>query len=125
MIYLSSDFHFGHQKSFIYEPRGFSSIEEHDKKIIENWNSIVNPEDEVYCLGDCGDRGPDGYRIMTEVLGTSNITYLKGNHEDLFVQAAEALKNYWLDDNILRKEIMEDPYTYIISYSSSLRTSSQ
>ena len=52
MIYLSSDFHFGHRKSFIYEPRGFTSIEEHDKKIIENWNSIVNPEDEVYCLGD-------------------------------------------------------------------------
>ena len=52
MIYFTSDTHFCHNKPFLYEPRGFKSIEEHDETIVKNWNSIVKPEDEVYHLGD-------------------------------------------------------------------------
>ena len=52
MIYLTSDLHFCHDKSFLYEPRGFNSIEEHDENIIKNWNNIITPDDEVYLLGD-------------------------------------------------------------------------
>lgn len=52
MIYLTSDTHFCHNKDFLYEPRGFQSIEEHDEAIVKNWNSIVTPDDEVYHLGD-------------------------------------------------------------------------
>ena len=47
-----SDIHFTHNKSFLYEPRGFSSIEDHDKTIIENWNRLIGINDEVYYLGD-------------------------------------------------------------------------
>ena len=37
-------------KNFLYEPRGFNTIEEHDRAIIKNWNEIVKPDDdgEVY-----------------------------------------------------------------------------
>ena len=52
MIYFTSDTHFCHNKPFLYEPRGFKSIEEHDETIVKNWNSIVKPEDDVYHLGD-------------------------------------------------------------------------
>ena len=52
MIYITSDFHFNHQKEFIYEPRGFHSSEEMNEVLLENYNSIVRPEDEVYILGD-------------------------------------------------------------------------
>ena len=51
-IWCSSDLHFGHDRQFMYGPRGFSSIEEHDATIIENWNKIVKPNDTVYLLGD-------------------------------------------------------------------------
>lgn len=40
-------------------------------------------------LGDAADRGPDGYKIMKELLDSPNIIYLKGNHEDMFVDAAK------------------------------------
>lgn len=51
-IWLTADWHFGHNKPFLYEPRGFSSIEEHDKTIIQLHNKIVMPDDDVYVLGD-------------------------------------------------------------------------
>ena len=51
-IWFTSDTHFGHIKDFLWSPRGFNSIKEHDEMIIKNWNELVAPEDEVYHLGD-------------------------------------------------------------------------
>lgn len=52
MIWLISDTHFGHDKKFIYGPRGFGSVQEADRVIIRNWNDAIGEEDEVYMLGD-------------------------------------------------------------------------
>lgn len=46
----------------------------------------------IYC-GDACDRGPDGYRIMKELLDNPHIVYLKGNHEDIFTKAAREIKS--------------------------------
>lgn len=51
-IFVSSDLHFGHDREFLWGPRGFRSSIEHDEVIIANWNSVVEPEDDVYLLGD-------------------------------------------------------------------------
>ena len=51
-LFFTSDTHFCHNQGFLYEPRGFSSIEEHDETIVENWNKVVKPEDRVIHLGD-------------------------------------------------------------------------
>lgn len=56
------------------------------------WQQIkefIKPEDKVYCLGDCTDRGLDGLKILKEVYEHPQITLLKGNHEDMLVKAAE------------------------------------
>ena len=45
MIYITSDFHFCHNKEFLYKPRGFSSIEEMNIVLVENYNNIITPED--------------------------------------------------------------------------------
>ena len=50
--FVTSDTHFGHDREFLYGPRGFTSIQEHDEEVIRRWNSVVNPEDEVFHLGD-------------------------------------------------------------------------
>ena len=52
MVWFTSDLHLGHNKPFLYEPRGFKNIQEHDNAIIENWNKIIRPNDKVYVLGD-------------------------------------------------------------------------
>lgn len=52
MIYLSSDLHFNHNKPFIYADRGFSSVDEMNAAIINNFNSVLTDRDDLYLLGD-------------------------------------------------------------------------
>ena len=78
-IWLCSDLHFGHDKDFIYGPRGFDSIEEHDKTIIKNWNELVSWDDEVWLLGDCMlNDNEGGCRKLNQLAGNIRIIY--GNH---------------------------------------------
>lgn len=52
-----------------------------------------DPEALVIFGGDACDRGPDGYKIMKDLLNRPRIKYLKGNHEDMFVKAAQEINN--------------------------------
>lgn len=54
MIWFTSDFHFWHDKDFIYLPRGCASVEEMNEEIIYKHNLMVKDDDIVYVLGDCG-----------------------------------------------------------------------
>lgn len=79
-IYFTSDLHFCHSREFIYGPRGFKDIEEHDKTIVENWNSIVQEDDLVYILGDLmlkDNTKALGY--INQLLGKKFI--ILGNHD--------------------------------------------
>lgn len=81
MDYFISDLHIGHDKEFLWEKRGFKSIEEHDTQILLTWNSIVSPEDTVYILGDlCMGRDEKEWnRIFKNLNGYKNVIY--GNHD--------------------------------------------
>lgn len=63
-IWITSDWHFNHNKEFIFQPRGYSNVNEMNEDIILKHNKIVSPEDDVYCLGDCCLGGSDV--IMSE-----------------------------------------------------------
>ncbi len=55
---------------------------------LDAWRAIqerTSPSDRLFCLGDVADRGPDGYLMLREILADPRITYIKGNHDDLFV----------------------------------------
>lgn len=50
------------------------------------WEQIKNycdKTDKIYFLGDAIDRGPDGIKIMNEMIFDDRVIYLKGNHEDI------------------------------------------
>ena len=49
---------------------------------------MLKPEDKVFCLGDCGDRGPDSWDTIKIVYQDPQFIYIKGNHEDMLVKAA-------------------------------------
>lgn len=55
-IYFIGDTHFGHKGIINFSAtkpfRPFDTIEEHDEELIHRWNSVVNPKDTVWHLGD-------------------------------------------------------------------------
>lgn len=84
MIWLTSDLHLLHNQKFIYEPRGFSSIEEMNEAIEANWNELVDEDDEVYILGDLmvggnGNGNEEGMKIVRRLKGEKHI--ILGNHD--------------------------------------------
>lgn len=80
MIWFSSDLHLSHDKPFVYEPRGFTNIEDMNRTIIENFNSIVQPEDDLYLLGDL-TLGPldQSKNLLLDLPGKIHI--ILGNHD--------------------------------------------
>ena len=80
MIYVTSDLHFGHDREFIFGPRGFKTIQEHDEAIIERWNSIITDEDEVYILGDLMLKDNEhGIECLSRLKGHKY--FVTGNHD--------------------------------------------
>lgn len=54
------------------------------------WSQIkdfLKPDDILYVLGDCGDRGRKGWEIIKEVYDHPQTIYIKGNHEDMLEAA--------------------------------------
>lgn len=93
-IWLTSDWHFGHDREFIWGARGFSSIQEMNETIIAKHNSLVEPDDIVYCLGDCC-LGPDleaNKKCLQSLKG--QIKIIRGNHcTDKRVEMYKTLPN--------------------------------
>lgn len=104
-IYLTSDLHLGHDKDFIYKPRGFNSIIESNKSIISNWNSIINDNDVVYVLGDLtlGDI-KENINLIKQLKG--QLFVIVGNHD-----TDNRLRYYATCNNIVEIE-----YAYRLKY---------
>ena len=79
-IFFTSDLHFGHNKEFLYTPRGFDNIFIHDATIISNWNDAVGKNDIVYILGDLMLRNNDyGMWCIEQLNGHKQV--ILGNHD--------------------------------------------
>lgn len=83
---------------------------------IYNWLNGRSEPWKCYFLGDACDRGEFGYSIIKTLLSDDRFIYMKGNHEDLFVRAAKALKQCWAEEGFTQGEIMSDPRLYIMMY---------
>ena len=85
MIYFSSDLHFNHSKDFLFQPRNFNSIEEMNQTIINNFNSTLTNEDDLYLLGDIFLGGPDsieaGIKLFKQLPGKIHLVW--GNHDTI------------------------------------------
>lgn len=80
-IYFSSDFHFSHQRDFIYVARGFKSVEEHDAAILENINQTLKSQDTLYVLGDLIMGEQDKSIEYLKQIHCQDIKIIIGNHD--------------------------------------------
>ena len=87
-IWITSDLYIGHDREFVYEDRGFKSIEQHDETLLKNWNSLVATDDVVYILGDVmlkhnlqDDAFTYGLSILEKLNG--KLIIIRGNHDSV------------------------------------------
>ena len=94
-IFFTSDHHFGHKNILKFSNRPFADIQEMDEVFIQKWNEKVNPEDEVYHLGDVGFYSSGKLRKILERLN-GKIYLINGNHE----KSAQACASHfeWVKD---------------------------
>lgn len=80
-VYIIADTHFSHANVLIFEPtlRPFTTIEEHDRTLVEKWNAIVRPCDTVWHLGDVFFGGKDHHGILAVLNGNKKLVL--GNHD--------------------------------------------
>ena len=80
-IWLTSDTHFLHTRLFVWQARGFQSIDEMNEAIIERWNKVVKSGDIVYHLGDVmlGADLQAGLNLVSKLNGVKYLAY--GNHD--------------------------------------------
>jgi calcineurin-like phosphoesterase family protein len=80
-VFFISDLHIGHKNilTFAQGHRYGDTMDEHDRWLVEQWNSVVkNKKDIVYVLGDvCFDR--DKLKLIGQMNG--NKILLLGNHD--------------------------------------------
>ena len=80
-IWFSSDLHFNHNREFIYQARGFETLEEMNQTIIERFNSLVKPEDDLYLLGDIMlGKLEDSKPLVAALNGKKH--FIIGNHDN-------------------------------------------
>ena len=80
-IWFTSDLHFGHNRDFLYGPRGFNDIETHDRAIIENINEIVKEDDTLYILGDLMLNDTAYGMECLKQIKCQDIRIILGNHD--------------------------------------------
>ncbi len=77
--HFTSDLHLFHKNILKFTRRPVKSVEEMHKVLVENWNSDVNPDDDVYILGDTSfGKVSETLEIIKELNG--NLYFLQGNH---------------------------------------------
>lgn len=80
-VYFTSDTHFGDAKRIRIDRRLFPSLEAHDAALVEAWNAVVVPEDEVWHLGDfaLGPRLGRIRELLRALAGTKHL--IVGNND--------------------------------------------
>ena len=84
------------------------------KKILDKIN--FSDEDKMFVLGDAIDRGPEGIKLLQDLVDRKNVFFLLGNHElmmcdSLFTENYRRAEANWLDPrnggNITKKQFFE------------------
>ena len=85
-VYFTSDLHLGHDRDFVWEKRGFSNINEHDRVVMATINAAVHENDTLYILGDLlfgdvEDKDTANYYKQLVHFKCKDVRLIIGNHD--------------------------------------------
>lgn len=82
MIFITSDHHLGHENIIKHCRRPFANADQMDTYMVDQWNAVVGPNDDVYHLGDISHKRCPRERA-NDLIGSLNGRkhLLLGNHE--------------------------------------------
>lgn len=108
--FLTSDLHIGHVNIIEYCNRPYKDVSEMNADLVERWNSVVAPDDEVFIIGDLAMGKLDDSLVYVGLLnGTKHL--VPGNHDRMFgcqgTKYANAVQRY-LDAGI--EDVVEDEF---------------
>jgi len=85
-IFFTADCHFNHTAILRMCQRPFATIEEHDQALVDNWNAVVGPGDQIFVIGDFAHKAdPEKVRkIFHKLRGAKHL--ILGNHDGEFVR---------------------------------------
>lgn len=102
-VFFTSDHHFGHKNIIDFESRPFVDVEEMNRIMIENWNSVVGIQDTVFHLGDFSFLNQEKTKdIVSRLNGYKHL--IMGNHD------RGRTRSWWL--NVGFDEVSEYPILY-------------
>ena len=114
MKYYISDTHFGHANIMRLCNRPFSSVEEMDNIIINNWNNKVMPEDDIFFLGDfCFKSGKAPQEYLKRLNGHKY--FIIGNHDQSIKKDIRGLSKY-LEDITYYLEVKDEDSKIILMH---------
>lgn len=92
-IWFTGCTHIFHNREFIWQKRGYKSIEDHAKAVQEKINSLVQPHHILFHLGDGFlNSTPQKAKEWLVGLNVHRIYYVTGNHESATGQLYRAAK---------------------------------
>lgn len=130
MIYFTSDTHYNHknivrgttsweidkdEKGSHQNLRDFDTLEEHNQKLVDNINSVVKENDELYHLGDWSFGGKQNILIFREQIKCKNIHIIFGNH-DHHIENDGIIRNIAFKSYGYYKEIKYNKYNFILCH---------
>lgn len=101
--YYISDLHLRDQSIFDKCKRMFQNLEEMEKTIINNWNSRVNTDDDVYVLGDIADDNPETIEVYRNLSGHKHL--IVGNHDHIILNE---IKESGIFESVNFIDVIED-----------------
>ncbi len=119
-IWFWSDMHIGHKcESWavpLWENRCFKSVEEHDKTLIERWNTNIKDNSIVFHLGDImfGTKGEERLETLISNLKFKELYVLGGNHHAGFKQLLQ--KSLCQEDGIRFLHIGDKKVYFVSNY---------
>ena len=78
-LFFTSDTHFGDHRTLNIHKRPFGGVSEMDAALVDAWNAVVGPDDEVWHLGDFARKPGDVARLLDRLAGRKHL--LIGNND--------------------------------------------